>query len=326
MVLWNEGDRPRRGGRARPSRGRASSRPTRVASSRFARHHFVTQSSIPRKWKYRRARSVRTSDSRPASMARSRYCGIPKATEASRMPRTPRACAHRAPRDCHQMVSALCARMSAGNPVNDDTMTRWSSRSSTRISAGFRMALGSAASFFSSRRRVVCRTTHSPTSAARRCRDGCASAGGKRRVITLMPKQPASKPLSLTDRPAASRNSIAFVKSLEGEFDRRQVLTLDHTIIESRLDRQQAEPSVTAGLYRQAGGFHQVEIVEVPQFRLDDAPCSEERVLRSSTCRHSVHAHHRQSITPSGHPAQTESGRVGRPVPGARAAWSAGRR
>ncbi len=32
------------------------------------------------------------------------------------------------------------------------------------------------------------------------------------------------------------------------------------------------------------------EIVDVPQFRLDDAPRTEERVLRSSTCRHRVHA------------------------------------
>ena len=215
---------------------------------------------MPGKWKYRRARSTRNSDGRPPSMALSRYCGFPSDPETSRIPRAPRVRAHRAPTVCRRIVSALRARMFAGNPGNEDTRRRWS----------------------------------------------C----GKRRVITLMPKQPASKPFSLTDRPAATRNPIAFVKSLEGEFDRRQALTLDHTIIENRLVRQQAEPSVTSGLQRQVGWLYQVEIVEVPQFRLDDAPRSEECVLRSSTCRHRVHAHHRRSITPSGHPAQTESGRT----------------
>ena len=153
-----------------------------------------------------------------------------------------------------------------------------------------------------------------------------APASRKPRVVAVMNKDSALELFALEDRPAAAGDLIAFVRSLEREFDRRQALTLDHSIVQIRLDRQQAESSVTFGLQRQVGRIHQVEIVEVPQFRLDDAPCSEERVLRSSTCRHSVHAHHRQSITPSGHPAQTESGRVGRPVPGARAAWSAGRR
>jgi len=150
-----------------------------------------------------------------------------------------------------------------------------------------------------------------------------APASRKPRVVAVMNKDSALELFALEDRPAAAGDPIAFVRSLEGEFDRRQALTLDHTIIENRLDRQQAEPSVTSGLQRQVGWLYQVEIVEVPQFRLDDAPRSEECVLRSSTCRHRVHAHHRRSITQSRSPAQTESGRADTPAPGALAAWSA---
>lgn len=98
----------------------------------------------------------------------------------------------------------------------------------------------------------------------------------------MMNEELTAKLLAIEDRPAAPGDLIAFVRSLEGEFD-----------------RQQAESSVTFGLQRQVGGFAQVEIVEVPQFRLDDAPRSEKYVLRSSTCRHSVHAHYRRSIMQS---------------------------
>lgn len=115
----------------------------------------------------------------------------------------------------------------------------------------------------------------------------------------MMNEELTAKLLAIEDRPAAPGDLIAFVRSLEGEFDRRQALTLHHSIVEIRLDRQQAESSVTFGLQRQVGGFAQVEIVEVPQFRLDDAPRSEKYVLRSSTCRHSVHAHYRRSIMQS---------------------------
>ena len=142
-------------------------------------------------------------------------------------------------------------------------------------------------------------------SALRRCRDGGAAAGGKRRVITLMKKQSASKPHTLTNGPPASRNPIALVKSLEREFDRWQALTLDKPIIDTRLDRQQAEPSVTLGLQPQVGRIGQIEIVDVPQFRLDDAPRTEERALRSSTCSHRVHANRRRSITQSRFPARS---------------------
>lgn len=155
--LWNERRQSRRGYRARRLRGRAS-RPTRVASSRFARHHRAIHVSIPRKRKYRPARSTRNSVKRPASIARSRYCGIPVATAISRMPRAPRACAHRAPSACHRIVSSLRSRISAGNVGSDDTSTCWSSRFSNRISVTSRIAVGSPASFRSSCTSAVFRT------------------------------------------------------------------------------------------------------------------------------------------------------------------------
>ncbi len=105
-----------------------------------------------------------------------------------------------------------------------------------------------------------------------------------------MEEESTAKLLSIEDRPATPRDPITFIRSLEGEFDRRQVLTLDHPIVEIRLDCQQAESAVTFGLQRQVGRIHQVEIFDVPQFRLDDAPRTEERLLRSSTCRHVIHA------------------------------------
>lgn len=170
--LWNERRQSRRGCRARRSRGRASSRPARVASSRFARHHCAIHVSIPRKRKYRPARSRRNSVKRPVSIARSRHCGIPVATATSRMPRAPRACAHRAPSACHRIVSSLRWRISAGSLGSDDTSTCWSSRFSNRISARPRIAVGSAASFRSSCACALFRTVTACDADARTCSHG----------------------------------------------------------------------------------------------------------------------------------------------------------
>jgi hypothetical protein len=63
-----------------------------------------------------------------------------------------------------------------------------------------------------------------------------------------MEEESTAKLLSIKGRPAAPSDPITFIKSFEGEFDRWQALTLDHPIVEFRLDCQQAEPSVTFGL------------------------------------------------------------------------------
>jgi len=67
--------------------------------------------------------------------------------------------AHRAPRACHRIVSSLRSKILPGRPGNDDTITRWSSRVSKRISAGFRIVLRSAASFCSSAQYADVRAT-----------------------------------------------------------------------------------------------------------------------------------------------------------------------
>lgn len=88
-------------------------------------------------------------------------------------------------------------------------------------------------------------------------------------AVALINEEVTAKLLAIEDRPAAAGDPIAFVGSLEGEFD-----------------RQQAELSVTFSLQRQVGRIHHIEIVDVPQIRLDDAPRTKERVLRRSTGHH----------------------------------------
>ena len=124
---------------ARPSRVAS---PARAASSRFARHQRATHASRPRNRKYLRAKSPWISDSRPRSIAFSRYCGMPKATETSRMLRRPRASRQRAPRGCQRIVSPHRARALAGRPGNDAAMIRRSSPVKTPTSAALRIALG----------------------------------------------------------------------------------------------------------------------------------------------------------------------------------------
>ena len=106
---------------------------------------------MPRKRKYRRARSARISDSRPHSTARSRYCGMPVATDTSRTPRVPRASLQHAPSELHRMMSALWSSARAGRSGNESTSARRSSRSSNWISSAVRTAVRLRDSFRSNR-------------------------------------------------------------------------------------------------------------------------------------------------------------------------------
>ena len=135
----------RRLGPASRRRGVRSSRsasPARAASSRFARHQRVTHASMPRNRKYLRARSPWISDSRPCSIAFSRYWGMARATETSLMLRDPRPSRQRAPRACQRIVSSLRARALAGRSGNDAAMIRRSSPVKRPTSAALRIALG----------------------------------------------------------------------------------------------------------------------------------------------------------------------------------------
>jgi hypothetical protein len=82
------------------------------------------------------------------SSAISRYCGVPNATDTSRIPRAPLACRHRSPSACQRVESWLWAKRPS-IPGNDDTSTRLTSRFNTRISEAVRIAHGSSANFFS---------------------------------------------------------------------------------------------------------------------------------------------------------------------------------
>ncbi len=52
-----------------------------------------------------------------------------------------------------------------------------------------------------------------------------------------MEEEAAAKLLSIEDRPATPRDPITFIRSLEGEFDGRQALMLDHPIVEISSNR-----------------------------------------------------------------------------------------
>src|SRR5688572_2709336 len=88
-----------------------------------------------------------------------------------------------------------------------------------------------------------------------------------------MEQESTPKLLSIKNRPSAARDPMPFIGSFEGEFD-----------------RQQAEPSATPSLQREVGRIQKIEIVDLPRFRLDDAPPTDEPTLCRSSCRHTIHA------------------------------------
>ena len=94
-----------------------------------------------------------------------------------------------------------------------------------------------------------------------------------------MKEEPTAELFPLEDCPAASRDPVAFVRSVEGEFDCRSTVALNDAIVEVRLHCQQSERAEPVRFQGQVRGLQEIQIVEIPQFRVDNSPHTNEQAF-----------------------------------------------
>ncbi len=62
----------------------------------------------------------------------------------------------------------------------------------------------------------------------------------KRRIISAVEEQSATKLVAVECRPAAAGDPIAFLDAFKRELNRRQAVALDDSIVKIRFDRQKS--------------------------------------------------------------------------------------